>query len=124
MQVLLNTEPRTKDRPSLAAYLDDAVTAALGHYGARMIRVEAHLSDANSPSKADTDGIHCTLEAQLAGIEPIVVKERAASARQAIHGALGKLERAVAHAVARHDPQREKFSKVDPLIDVASEPLD
>jgi hypothetical protein len=124
MQVLLNTEPHTKDRPSLAAYLEGAVTEALSHYGARMIRVEAYLSDANSPSKADTDDIHCTLEAQLAGIEPIVVKERAATARQAIHGALGKLERAVAHAVARHDPQREKFSKADPLADVGGEPVD
>ena len=107
MQVLLNTDPHTPGRQSMAEYLEAVVAAALGHYGERLTRVEAHLSDANSSAKANTDEIHCTLEARLVGLEPVVVKERAGTAHQAIHGAIGKLERALISAVGKHDPRHQ-----------------
>ncbi len=59
------------------------MTEALGHYGERITRVEAHLSDANSLAKANTDEIHCTLETRLVGLDPVIVKERAGTAHQA-----------------------------------------
>ena len=107
MQVLLNTDPHTDGRQSMAEYLQAVVTKALGHYGERLIRVEAHLSDANSPAKANTDEIHCTLDARLVGLDPVVVAERAGTAHQAIHGAVGKLERALISALGKHDPRRK-----------------
>jgi hypothetical protein len=121
MQVLLNTEPRTKDRPSLAAYLDGLSHEAFDHYGERIVRIEAHMSDANSPAKADTDDIHCTLEAQLAGLEPVVVKDRAATSKLAIHGAIGKLERAVTHAIGRHDQRGKQLSRADASVEAAND---
>lgn len=74
MQVLLNTNPHTDGRQAMAEYLEAEVAAVLGHYGERITRVEAHLSDANSPAKANTDESHCTLEARLVGLDPVVVK--------------------------------------------------
>lgn len=106
MQVLLNTDPHTDGRQSMAEYLEATVKEALGHYGERITRVEAHLSDANGPAKANTDEIHCTLEARLVGLEPVVVTDRAGTAHQAIHGAVVKLERAVSSAFGKHDPRR------------------
>ena len=106
MQVLLNTDPHTDGRQAMAEYLESVVTAALGHYGERITRVEAHLSDANSPAKTNTDEIHCTLEARLVGLDPVIVKERAGTAHQAIHGAVGKLERALSSALGKHDSRR------------------
>ena len=105
MQVLLNTDPHMDGRQSMAEYLQTVVTEALGHYGERITRVEAHVSDVNGLAKAGSDDIHCTLEARPVGHEPVVVKERAATAHQAIHGAVRKLERALGSAFDKHDPR-------------------
>ena len=63
MQVLLNTDPHIDGRQAMSDYLESVVTEALGHYGERITRVEAHVSDANGPTRAGDDAIHCTLEA-------------------------------------------------------------
>ncbi len=48
--------------PSISARsgLPEAVvTEALGHYGERITRLEAHVPDAYGPTKAGTGDIHC-----------------------------------------------------------------
>ncbi|MBC7703638.1 MAG: hypothetical protein H7274_06805 [Rhodoferax sp.] len=106
MQVLLNTDPHTDGRHKMAEHLETVVKDALDHFGGQITRVEAHLSDANSHAKANPDEIHCTLEARLVGLAPVVVKDYAATAHQAIHGAVGKLKRAVATVLAKHESHR------------------
>jgi ribosome-associated translation inhibitor RaiA len=96
MQILLNTDTHIDGRQAMSDHLQSVVKEALGHYGERITRVEAHVSDANGTGKAGPDDIHCTLEARPAGHEPVVVKDRAGSAHQAIQGALHKLERVLA----------------------------
>lgn len=118
MQVLLNTDPHIDGRQAMSDYLESVVTETLGHYGERITRVEAHVSDANSSAKANTDDIHCTLEARLVGLDPLVVKERAGTAHQAIHGAVRKLERALSSAIGKHDP-RHRARHLDDEQDVA-----
>ncbi|MEO8081158.1 MAG: HPF/RaiA family ribosome-associated protein [Caldimonas sp.] len=105
MQVLLNTDTHIDGRQAMSEHLESVVREALGHYGERITRVEAHLTDANAATKASPEDIHCTLEARPVGREPVVVKERAGTAHQAIHGALHKLERALASAFEKHDPR-------------------
>ena len=107
MQVLLNTDPHIDGRQAMSDYLESVVNETLAHYGERISRVEAHVSDANSPAKANSDEIHCTLEAWLVGLDPVVVKERAGTAHQAIHGAVRKLERALSSALDKHDPRHK-----------------
>lgn len=106
MQVLLNTDPHTDGRHEMAEHLETVVKDALGRFGEHVTRVEAHLADAASHEKAGPDDIRCTLEARLAGRESVVVKDHAATAHQAIQGAVGKLRRAVATALDKHDPRR------------------
>lgn len=106
MQVLLNTDPHVDGRHQMAEHLESVVKVALGRFGEQVTRVEAHLADTNSHVKTHPDEIQCTLEARLVGLEPVVVKDHAASAHQAIQGAATKLKRAVASALARHEPRR------------------
>lgn len=106
MQVLLNTDPNVDGRQQMSDHLELVVKDALDRFGGQITRVEAHLADANSQSKAGPDEIHCTLEARLTGRDPIVVKDHAGNAHQAISGAVGKLKRAIATVLDKHVPRR------------------
>lgn len=90
----------------MADHLTSVVTDALGRFGGQITRVDAHIADENSHVKANPDEIQCTLEARLVGHDPVVVKDRAGSVHQAINGAVGKLKRAVATVLEKHDPRR------------------
>ena len=105
MQILLNSDPNTDGSQAMAEHLTSVVQRAMARFGEHVTRVEAHLSDANSQAKASDDGIHCTLEARLVGLDPIVVKDHAGNAHQAIEGAVRKLKRAVGAEIAKHDPR-------------------
>jgi ribosome-associated translation inhibitor RaiA len=106
MQVHLHADHHTDGTQAMTEHLDDVLQAALRRFGQRVTRVEAHLSDVNGAARASVDEIHCTLEARLIGSDPVVVKEQAGTAHQAIEGAVRKLKRAVGAAVARQDPRR------------------
>ena len=102
MQVFLHADPNTDGGALMATHLSTEVKQALAHFGERITRVEAHLSDANSQAKSGVGAIHCTLEARLVGEDAVVVKHHADSAHQAIAGALHKLRRAVTAVVDKH----------------------
>ena len=106
MQILLHADPHTDGSAPMTEHLQAVVGAALGRFGDRVTRVEAHLSDANGGTKTGTDDIHCLFEAHVIGEPSVVVEDNAANAHQAIAGALNKLKRAVGTAIARHDPRR------------------
>lgn len=106
MQVFLNADPHTDGRHQMGEYLSTVVKDALSRFGEHVTRVEAHIADENGHAKASPDDIQCTLEARLAGMDPVVVKDRAGNAHQAIHGAVTKLKRAVATVLEKHDPRR------------------
>ncbi len=105
MQILLHSDAHTDGSHLMAEHLTTVVGSAMGRFGERVTRVEAHLSDVNGPSKPGGDDIHCTLEARLVGLDNIVAKEHAGNAHQAIEGALRKLKRAVGAEIAKHDPR-------------------
>ena len=108
MQVLLQADPNTDGRHTMQAHLEAVVKDALGRFGERITRVDAHLSDAHSAMKTSPDDIHCTLEAHLTGTGPIVVKDHAGNAHQAIEGAVRKLKRAVTSEIEKHDPRSQR----------------
>lgn len=65
----------------------------LDRFSDRVTRIEVHLSDTNSGAKGGSDDIRCVLEARLAGMNPISVRNRAATPEQAVAGAADKLEK-------------------------------
>lgn len=108
MQVMFHTDPNIDGHSPMAEHLQTVVKDALGRFGDRVTRVDAHLSDASGQSKASAADINCALEARLVGEESIIVQDRADNAHQAIAGAVRKLRRAVGAAIAKHDPRRRQ----------------
>ncbi len=121
MQVLLNTDPHVDGRHQMAEHLNTVVQEALSRFRAQVTRVEAHLADANSHAKTYPDVIQCTLEARLVGLEPVVVKDHADTAHQAIQGAVGKLKRALDSTLAKREPRRGT-GLPDMALDAAATP--
>jgi ribosome-associated translation inhibitor RaiA len=108
MQVLLHHDSNTEGSHLMAEHLQTVVGAAMGRFGERVTRVEAHLSDADSDARNSPEGIHCTLDARLVGLDAVIVKDHAGNAHQAIEGALRKLKRAVGAALGKHDPRHQR----------------
>ena len=81
MQVLLHTDKNIDGGVRTAEYLETLAQGELHRFGEHITRVEAHLADANSHAKANKDDIHCTLEAHVKGLQPVVVKDHAGSTR-------------------------------------------
>ncbi len=103
MQILLNSDSHTDGGQGMVDHLTVVVKAAMERFGERITRVEAHLSEEHAQARSSDDNVHCTLEARLVGMDPIVVKDHAGNAHQAIEGAARKLQRAVGSEVEKHD---------------------
>ena len=114
MQILLHSDPNTHGGQPMAEHLTSVVTDAMGHFGEQLMRVEAHLSDVNSAARSGANDIHCTLEARLVGLEPVIVKCSADNAHQAINGAVRRLRRAVESEIGRHDPRTQRAKAQGP----------
>ena len=117
MQVLLHADHHTDGSQPMAEHLTRVVKDALDRFGERVTRVEAHLSDADGTSRTGTSDIHCTLQASVVGADPVIVKDQAPSAHQAIEGALRKLKRAVGASMARQDPRRPSRRMAEPATE-------
>jgi hypothetical protein len=105
MEIIVNGDPHIDGRQAMSDLLASDVEGALGHYGERITRIEATLTDANGANESDPADIHCTLETLLVGSDPVVVEDHAGTAHQAVEGALRKLERTLASALELHGPQ-------------------
>ena len=120
MQIFLHTDPNTDGTHAMSEHLESVIRGALSHALDHVTRVEAHLSDVNGLERSGPGDVHCTLEARLIGLAPVVVKDQAGNAHQAIDGAAHKLKRAVGSALekqAAHHPR----SKPDPLMDAGTD---
>lgn len=99
MQIHVNTDRHIEGGETLKARVSDVVGNALDRFGERITRVEMHLADVNSGVRSGPDDMRCTLEARLAGLQPVTVTHNAASVEQAVAGAADKLERAIGRIV-------------------------
>jgi len=108
MQVLLQSDKNIEGGHLMAEHVQTVVNDALGRFGERVLRVDAHLSDTDGRARLGVDSIQCLLEARLIELEPVVVTENGPNAHQAIDGAVRKLKRAVGAAIGKHDPRRHQ----------------
>jgi hypothetical protein len=92
MRVQVNTDKRIEGGEGLTSHVVGLVEAALGRFGARLTRVEVHLSEQRS-HKSHDEGKHCMMEARLAGLQPIAVTHRGETLEQAMDGAVERLQR-------------------------------
>jgi hypothetical protein len=118
MHVLLHADKNTDGSSAMAEHLNTVANDALGRFGDRVTRVEAHLSDVNGEARIGPADILCLLEARVIGEEPVIVQDQARNTHQAIAGAMRKLKRAVATALAKHQTGHQAGHHAEP-----SEPL-
>ena len=114
MQTQLHADPSIEHHAAIAQHFDTRVKAALARFGGRIMRVEAHVSDANGPQHATPDDIRCTLQAQVVGTDTVVVKGHAGNVHQAIDDAVHKLQRAVGTALAKQDHRGRRPGSLAP----------
>ena len=107
MLVLVHTDSHIQGDDRLKEYTEDVVQGAMDRFGDRITRVEVQFSDQDSREKTKGDDKRCVLEARLAGLHPLSVSHDAHKVKDALHGAVEKLEKLIAHTVEKHvDAQR------------------
>ncbi|MEE9404015.1 MAG: HPF/RaiA family ribosome-associated protein [Algisphaera sp.] len=85
---------------ALTQAVNDDVHAALKHVEHQITRIEAHLHDDSAHShKHGANDKRCTLEARIAGRQPMTVEESSDDLYKSIHLASQKLGRAVTHTL-------------------------
>ena len=109
MQIQVNTDSNIDGSAQLVSNIEAELINSLGRFGNQITRVEVHLRDLNGP-KSVGDDKSCLLEARLAGRQPVVVSHEAASLRQAIDGATGKLELALDKLLGRLNDRKGRTS--------------
>jgi ribosomal subunit interface protein len=93
MHIQLNTDKNIQGDERLLEFTEESIKGALARFEDRVTRVEVHFADENGSDKHAGDDKRCILEARLAGQQPVAVTHHAASVREALTGAINKLEK-------------------------------
>lgn len=105
MQIQLNTDNHITGSEDLGVHLEGKVRAALDRFANRITRIEVHLNDLNG-SKSAGDDKRCTMEARIAGRQPLSVSHDAPEVALAIDGAAAKMNRALESVFGKLDAVR------------------
>lgn len=101
MQVQLSTDNHIEGTAELARHVESVVKDSVRRFGDQVTRVEVHLADENSKVKGGGNDKRCTMEARLAGLQPLSVTHHGASIDQVIDGAADKLEKILHRTIGR-----------------------
>ena len=75
------------------------ILRALERFAEKLTRVDAYVRDVNAAKGGDD--MRCVLEARPRGLDPVSAEHQAATPREAVTGAAGKLERVLEHRFGR-----------------------
>lgn len=100
MQVFIQTDRHIALTEKQRERFEQDLAKAMGHFDARLTRIEAHLSDVNSARGGDNDK-RCLLEARPSGRQPLAVDHQAPTLELAIAGASSKLVSAMESTFGR-----------------------
>jgi len=109
MLVQVLHDSHTNGGEKLNTYLEETLATALERFGDRITRVEVSLADQNGAKGGDSDK-RCTLEARLAGLAPVVVRNDAGTMDEAIDGAVDKLVQTLEKTVAKQGDHKGRPS--------------
>lgn len=109
MQIQINAGD-VQHSDAIDEWIEEEVRNAMELFENQVTRVEVHLRNLNGP-KHGVDK-RCTMEARLAGLDPLAVEADSADLYQAVHLAAGKLARAVKHKVERRKEHIQKRDAV------------
>ncbi len=86
--------------------MESLVAASLEYFAERLTRVEVHLTD-GAAGRSTGDDIRCRLEARPEGLNPTYVTADAATADDALDGALTKLTHVLDTTFGRRDDKHK-----------------
>jgi uncharacterized protein (DUF111 family) len=101
MQIQINTDRNIDGNEAMIEQAQSVVRGALERFGARITRVEVHLSDQNSDKKSGARDLRCLMEARVEGLKPTAVSHEAATVEEALEGAAGKMHRSLETTLGR-----------------------
>jgi ribosome-associated translation inhibitor RaiA len=112
MQIQVTTDNHIAGDARLIEYSQSQIRDALGRFQDRITRVDVHLGDEDGPARqkrgSDGDDKRCALEAHLAGHQPVVATHHAATVKDALGGAVHKLEKLLNGIVEREQDRRRR----------------
>lgn len=107
MQVQVNTSNGIENKDSLERWATGFLTDALARFGQDITRVEVQLRDTNSARSGPHDK-RCTLEARIAGHDPVAATHHAASQDEAFRGATQRLINLLDHTLGKLDRREHR----------------
>ena len=100
MRVRVNTDGKIEGPEKMIDQIRDSVNSALEQTGARITRVEIHLSDVKS-RKRGRNSKRCMMRALFVGRKPIAVTHQSETLKQAVDCAVDRLSELIEHSVDR-----------------------
>jgi ribosome-associated translation inhibitor RaiA len=110
MQIQVTTDNHIHGSADLNALVEAAVTGALGRFEGKVTRVEVHLTDENSSTKAGGNDKKCVMEVRIAGMQPLVVTHAAPDVQLSIDGAADRLEKLLDRTLSKLDHHKGNTS--------------
>jgi hypothetical protein len=100
MKVHVHTDRNLVIDAELESRIASNAAAALANFGARIIRVDLHLTDQSAGRKAGAH-VRCLAEAHPSGLRPVAVTHDASDVSAALDGAVADLASALGHTLSR-----------------------
>ena len=109
MLVHITTDNHIHRGEHLTRDVETTVTDSLRRFLPQLQRVEVHLADENSHKSSPNDK-RCTMEARLAGLQPLAASGHGANLDQAVADALEKLIHQLEHKLGRLGERKGRAS--------------
>lgn len=108
MQILVGTDNHTAGGEVLTARVEASVEGALERFGNRIIRVLVHLTDVSNSTRSHDSDKRCTMEARIAGHQPVSVSHQGADLLPVVDAAARKLAKALDATLGRLEHGRDR----------------
>ena len=109
MWIQVSTNSSVEGSEELSRTIEDTVGNALLLFADRIMGVEVHLSDENA-GKGGASDKKCTMEARIAGQQPVAVTHHGSSLEEAYGGAAHKMFHLISHKLGRLDKHKGNTS--------------
>jgi hypothetical protein len=97
--IQINTDNQVDGDSARDARLEEQIRQRLARFEGRITDVEVHISDVNGTRGGN--GLRCTLEARVNGVQPVAVAEHGATVDRCVIAATRKAVRALDHQLGR-----------------------
>lgn len=100
MLIEYKTDNHIQGGPNLKEMIETTVEGSISRFGEQVTRVQVNLSDANSHKSGGNDK-HCTMEARVAGYQPVAVSSDATTIDEAVSSCADKLAKLLDHRLGK-----------------------